>query len=71
MKTGLSPLYDIEMLIKFCVFLEFCVFLVSFFMYRSYLAYFKDFGKIPDAKQLLFVILKINFLSAPRHTFKN
>ena len=27
MKTGLSPLYDIEMLIKFCVFLEFCVFL--------------------------------------------
>ena len=28
MKTGLSPLYDIEMLIKFCVFLEFCVFLV-------------------------------------------
>ena len=29
MKTGLSPLYDIEMLIKFCVFLEFCVFLDS------------------------------------------
>ena len=29
MKTGLSPLYDIEMLIKFCVFLEFCVFLVT------------------------------------------
>ena len=28
MKTGLSPLYDIEMLIKFCVFLGFCVFLV-------------------------------------------
>ena len=27
MKTGLSPLYDIEMLIKFCVFLEFCDFL--------------------------------------------
>ena len=27
MKTGLSPLYDIEMLIKFCVFLELCVFL--------------------------------------------
>ena len=27
MKTGLSPLYDIEMLIKFCGFLEFCVFL--------------------------------------------
>ena len=26
-KTGLSPLYDIEMLIKLCVFLEFCVFL--------------------------------------------
>ena len=23
MKTGLSPLYDIEMLIKFCVFLDF------------------------------------------------
>ena len=27
MKTGLSPLYDIEMLIKKIVFLEFCVFL--------------------------------------------
>ena len=27
MKTDLSPLYDIEMVIKFCVFLEFCVFL--------------------------------------------
>ena len=26
MKNGLSPLYDIEMLIKFCIFLEFCVF---------------------------------------------
>ena len=23
---GLSPLYDIEMTMKFCVFLEFCVF---------------------------------------------
>ena len=27
MKTGLSPLYDIEMLIKFCVFLDFVFFL--------------------------------------------
>ena len=27
MKTGLSPFYDIEMLIKFCVFLDLCVFL--------------------------------------------
>ena len=26
-KTGLSPLYDIEMLIKFCVFLDFVFFL--------------------------------------------
>ena len=26
-KTGLSPLYVIEMIIKFCVSLEFCVFL--------------------------------------------
>ena len=31
MKTGLSPLYDIEMLIKFCVFLEFRVFLDIFY----------------------------------------
>ena len=29
MKTGLSPLYDIKMLMKFCVFIEFCVFLVK------------------------------------------
>ena len=35
MKTGLSPLYDIEMLIKFCVFLEFCVFLLVRFVQKS------------------------------------
>ena len=38
-KTGLSPLYDIEMLIKFCVFLEFCVFLKQVFPINKYITF--------------------------------
>ena len=33
-------------------------FLVSFFMDRSYLADLRTFGKIPDAKQLLYSVVR-------------